>query len=125
MIDLPSSLTTVREDATMRHLRRALLTVAAMITAVLAVPAAQTAAAADLRFSAIDPHWADPGPFDVAVDVGLTATFYRPAELGDHGGKSPVIVWGNGTGATPAAYDGLLRHWASYGFIVAAANTPL
>ncbi|HEY8547022.1 MAG TPA: hypothetical protein VIL36_18310, partial [Acidimicrobiales bacterium] len=32
-------------------------------------------------------------------------------------------LWGNGTFAWPAIYDGLLRHWASHGFIVTAANT--
>jgi hypothetical protein len=39
-------------------------------------------------------------------------------------GPHPVTLWGNGTGSSPAVYDGLLRHWASYGFIVAAADTP-
>jgi hypothetical protein len=34
-----------------------------------------------------------------------------------------VILWGNGTFTTPSIYDGLLRHLASHGFIVAAANT--
>jgi pimeloyl-ACP methyl ester carboxylesterase len=33
-------------------------------------------------------------------------------------------VWGNGTGAVPAVYAPLLRHFASYGFVVAAADTP-
>ena len=31
---------------------------------------------------------------------------------------------GNGTGTTPRVYDGLLRHLASHGFVVMAANTP-
>lgn len=30
----------------------------------------------------------------------------------------PIIVWGNGTGALPSNYDGLLTHLASWGFVV-------
>lgn len=51
---------------------------------------------------------------------GTSCTVYRPAQLsGDH----PVILWGNGTGASPSSYGTLLRHWASWGFVVVAANT--
>ncbi|WP_246076366.1 acetylxylan esterase [Amycolatopsis cihanbeyliensis] len=94
------------------------------VAMVLVVPPAQGVGAADSAVVSVAEHWADPGPSEVVVEVGLAHTFYRPAGLAEQGGKHPVIVWGNGTGATPVAYDGLLRHWASYGFIVAAANTP-
>ncbi|MFT3926653.1 MAG: hypothetical protein QM778_29180 [Myxococcales bacterium] len=50
-------------------------------------------------------------------------TIYRPSTLGEMGRRHPVILWGNGTGTTPVVYDGVLRHWASHGFIAAAANT--
>lgn len=51
---------------------------------------------------------------------GRSCTVYRPRNLeGGHG----VILWGNGTGASPRTYSGLLRHWASWGFVVVAANT--
>src|SRR5690606_7389899 len=30
---------------------------------------------------------------------------------------------GNGTGTAPSGYSALLNHWASHGFVVAAANT--
>jgi hypothetical protein len=53
--------------------------------------------------------------------LGASHTIYRPSSLTT---QHPVIIWGNGTGASPAVYDGLLRHWATQGFIVAAANTP-
>jgi hypothetical protein len=43
--------------------------------------------------------------------------------LGQDGVTYPVILWGNGTGAAPVNYQGLLNHLASYGFIVSAANT--
>lgn len=51
-------------------------------------------------------------------------TFYYPASMGQAGERHPVVIWGNGTGAVPGIYSSLLRHWASHGFIVAAANTP-
>jgi hypothetical protein len=70
-------------------------------------------------------RWADTGPFTVtSYQSGTGHTIYRPAQLGALGCTShPVIIWGNGTGTTPSTYDGLLRHWASHGFVVAAANT--
>lgn len=51
---------------------------------------------------------------------GRSCTVYRPRNLeGGHG----VILWGNGTGASPRTYSALLSHWASWGFVVVAANT--
>ena len=52
--------------------------------------------------------------------AGSSCTLYRPSNLD---GNHPVILWGNGTGASPSSYRGLLRHWASWGFVVLAANT--
>lgn len=47
-------------------------------------------------------------------------TLYRPTTLvANH----PIVTWGNGTYATPVAYDGLLRHFASHGFVVIASNS--
>jgi pimeloyl-ACP methyl ester carboxylesterase len=66
--------------------------------------------------------WAQPGPYAVGVEVTVTHTLYYPTDLGRGGAKHPVVVWGNGTFAFPAVYGGLLRHWASHGFVVAAAN---
>jgi len=54
---------------------------------------------------------------------GFTCTIYRPRTLGEDDRKHPVIVWGNGTLNTPSSYDALFEHFASHGFIVAAANT--
>ena len=46
-----------------------------------------------------------------------------PSDIGDTGLDHPVIIWGNGTGSSPTTYSGLLNHWASHGFVVAAAET--
>ena len=86
----------------------------ALLTVLLVIPQPAQAETAS---------WDQPGPFAVvteALDAGHTV--FRPADLG--GGKHPVIVWGNGTGAVPAVYAPLLRHLASHGFVVAAADTP-
>ncbi|HEY7772763.1 MAG TPA: hypothetical protein VIC26_06265 [Marinagarivorans sp.] len=52
--------------------------------------------------------------------AGSSCTLYRPTSLD---GDNPVVLWGNGTGARPSTYSGLLRHWASWGMVVLAANT--
>jgi hypothetical protein len=75
-------------------------------------------------FPSVDRKWADRGPFEVAeMQSGRSHTLYYPTELGRAGLRHPIILWGNGSGTTPSMYAGLLRHWASHGFIVAAANT--
>ncbi|MBL4683992.1 MAG: hypothetical protein JKY37_05340 [Nannocystaceae bacterium] len=64
------------------------------------------------------------GPFAVTQEAaGSDCTVFRPSTLGDNGLAHPVILWGNGTTASPGIYAGVLSHWASQGFIVAAANT--
>ena len=50
-------------------------------------------------------------------------TIFRPEVLGEEGRLHPVIIWGNGTFGSPPVYQGALSHWASHGFVVAAANT--
>ncbi|MEH6566357.1 MAG: alpha/beta hydrolase [Halopseudomonas sp.] len=55
--------------------------------------------------------------------AGFSCTVYRPSTLGANNRKHPIIVWGNGTGASPSTYRSLLDHWASHGFVVVAANT--
>src|SRR5688500_20303758 len=64
------------------------------------------------------------GPFSTVVETPAFSgcTIHRPSTLGQNGVTHPVILWGNGTGATPSTYSALLSHWASHGFIVAAAT---
>lgn len=54
---------------------------------------------------------------------GPNCRIFRPRTLGQNGVRHPIILWGNGTGASPTTYSGLLTHWASHGFVVAAAET--
>ena len=68
--------------------------------------------------------FAAPGPFTTtSAAEGPACTIFRPEPLGEGGLKHPIIIWGNGTGANPQVYAGVLTHWASHGFIIAAANT--
>ena len=48
------------------------------------------------------------------VDVYMPQTSYQRA--------APIVVWGNGTWATPDKYDYFLRHLASWGFVVVATR---
>jgi len=65
-----------------------------------------------------------PGPYTVVERPGgPSCTLFHPEDLGADGLDHPVILWGNGTYTTPIIYRGVLTHWASHGFIVAAANT--
>ncbi|GAA2583954.1 hypothetical protein GCM10010411_15840 [Actinomadura fulvescens] len=72
----------------------------------------------------VNGQWDKPGPFQVATKGEADTTLYYPRDIATSEYRHPVIIWGNGTFAFPLIYDGLLRHWASHGFVVAAANTP-
>ncbi|WP_410402940.1 alpha/beta hydrolase family protein [Halopseudomonas pelagia] len=68
--------------------------------------------------------FSDDGPFaTTSGNEGPSCRIYRPRTLGDNGLRHPIIIWGNGTGSSPTTYSGLLDHWASHGFVVAAART--
>lgn len=61
------------------------------------------------------------GPYSTTSHSGgFSCTIYRPSNLDSN---HPVILWGNGTGGSPGTYGSGLEHWASWGFVVAAANT--
>ncbi len=61
----------------------------------------------------------------VGVDGGTPPQFtlFRPKDMTQGGLCHPVITWGNGTGATPNMYSGLLNTVASHGFVVIASNS--
>lgn len=69
------------------------------------------------------------GPFTVDTNNSTGPnneySLYRPADLGQGGIVHPIITWGNGTGAQPAVYNGLLRHLASQGFVVIASHSTM
>jgi Chlorophyllase enzyme len=102
---------------------RLLLTVAMATVAVLGVTPAPAGAQTN-GCPSVGSNFAGTGPFAVTVQAESANTYYSPTQLGSNGcTRHPVILWGNGTSVTPTVYDALLRHFASHGFIVAAANT--
>ncbi|GAB4012439.1 poly(ethylene terephthalate) hydrolase family protein [Nocardioides ultimimeridianus] len=109
----------------LRVLAGALLALLTTLTTLTHLPAATATAATADGCPGVNGDYAGPGPFGVTTEAGDSAhTVYRPTNLGRQGCTShPVIIWGNGTYATPSVYAGLLKHLASEGFIVVAANT--
>jgi predicted dienelactone hydrolase len=103
------------------HLRRNWLFTAAAVIALVSVG---RDAGAGGTFPPVS-SFSNAGPFATTIDrpFSVACTIHRPTTLGVNGVTHPVILWGNGTGATPSDYADLLRHLASHGFIVAAANT--
>ncbi|POM27066.1 Alpha/beta hydrolase family protein [Actinomadura rubteroloni] len=94
-----------------------------LLTALAAALALLVPSTAPARAAAPGGSWDKPGPYRVTSKTQGDTTLYYPADIAASADKHPVIVWGNGTFAWPQVYDGLLRHWASQGFVVAAANT--
>jgi|HubBroStandDraft_6_1064221.scaffolds.fasta_scaffold116545_1 hypothetical protein len=58
-----------------------------------------------------------------ADNTSVACTIFQPTVLGSGGCLNPVIIWGNGTFNTPSNYTELFNHFATHGFIVAAADT--
>lgn len=95
-----------------------LVSPAATRASVAPAPAPAVAVAASPR------TWEVPGPYAVTVTPrGSTHTIYHPTNLGAGGVQHPILIWGNGTGASVAEYEFALKHLASWGFVIAAANT--
>jgi len=73
-----------------------------------------------------------PGPWQVEYrqaaaccdSAGFAFDLWLPYRAGGGTVKHAVLSWGNGTAAAPEQYDHLLRHWASWGFIVVATRQP-
>jgi dienelactone hydrolase len=66
------------------------------------------------------------GPEKTVTEAGgETCTIFRPATLAqaDYRQRRPIVIWGNGTTLRPENYAPMLTNLASWGFVVAAANT--
>jgi hypothetical protein len=71
----------------------------------------------------IEEKYAARGSWQTTVTSIEGYDIYHPVDLGRNGFKHPIVTWGNGTGATPDDYSGLLTHMASHGFIVIASRS--
>ncbi|WP_406629795.1 acetylxylan esterase [Amycolatopsis sp. WGS_07] len=103
--------------------RRSLLaTTTAAVAVALAPRAAVALPAAPSGATARD--YEKDGPHQPVKAAGDGAhTLYHPAGLASSTAKHPVLIWGNGTGATVEQYELLFAHLATWGYLVAAANT--
>src|ERR1700761_7063319 len=65
--------------------------------------------------------FASPGPYatttETVTDSAGTVIYdvFRPSDYAALGFTSPIVTWGNGTGASPAKVSDFLSHLASYG----------
>lgn len=100
---------------------RALVLMVVLAVAVVVVPSPAVAQTATIP--SVGANFGGTGPYGVATTAEGAHTFFHPENPGAGGVRHPVILWGNGTGASVSTYAGLLRHFASHGFVVAAANT--
>ena len=70
------------------------------------------------------------GPWAVTVSVGSQCCdsaghkfdLYYPTNLGQGGSQHPILTWGNGTNSLSTNYTYFLKHMASWGFVVIAAQ---
>jgi hypothetical protein len=60
--------------------------------------------------------------FGCCDSLGNSFDVYYPTNLGAGGFVHPIITWGNGTNGSAAAVDYLLRHFASWGFVIVATE---
>ena len=89
----------------------------AVFVASLGAAGAVTASTAPVSatFAAVGPFATTTGTI---TEGAATYDVFRPADYEGIGFKSPIVTWGNGTGAVPTDYTTLLSHFASYGFTV-------
>lgn len=60
---------------------------------------------------------------DTSYQLWFPSVLGQRETLGQRGFRHPIVVWGNGNGSTPDGYAGLLQHFASWGFVVAAPTS--
>jgi pimeloyl-ACP methyl ester carboxylesterase len=66
------------------------------------------------------------GPYSTTVTSVATTSgeflVFHPSQFQALGFASPIVTWGNGSGATPETYSAFLNHLASWGFSVIAST---
>jgi len=103
------------------------LALALFSVAAWCVAGVPTSAGADAGQSPIEAAFSAPGPFATTtgtVTEGSTVVYdlYYPSNYRTMKFKSPIVTWGNGTGAATDQYSSLLLQFASYGFTVIAST---
>ncbi|NRH35168.1 alpha/beta hydrolase [Rhodococcus sp. MS13] len=90
------------------------------------VPAAPEAATTEsIASESISDLYAAQGAHEVAANSVPGYQLFYPADLSADGKRHPVITFGNGSYATFEEYEALLRHFASWGFVVVVADSSV
>ena len=71
----------------------------------------------------IEIQYAARGPLETSHASIPGYELYYPTVMLE--GVHPIVTWGNGTFAIPIVYQGLLDHFASYGFVVIASTSTM
>ncbi|HUC04254.1 MAG TPA: hypothetical protein VL961_02580 [Acidimicrobiales bacterium] len=105
--------------------RRARVLLAVALTAALTVAFQSPSSATSAQ--PVQAFYTPSGPYPtttgtVTVDGTVAYDLFYPAHYDGLHFLSPVVTWGNGTGAGPDDYTTLLTHFASYGFTVIAST---
>jgi len=104
--------------------------VAAALAAAALMAALTGAARQPAPLYPVQAAFASPGPYATTTGTVADATgtviydVFRPSDYSALGFESPIVTWGNGTGASPAKVSVFLSHLASYGFTVIASTLP-
>jgi pimeloyl-ACP methyl ester carboxylesterase len=105
---------------TTAHLAR----VATAMIAGLATVVGAHGAPAGAATPTIEQGYAAAGPWAVdTLTVDSRYVVVHPADLGAGGARHPIVTWGNGSNAGPDRYTGVMRHLASWGFVVIASTS--
>lgn len=75
----------------------------------------------------VEAQYAAAGPYATTTGsltdaAGRTFTTFSPSNYAALGFASPIVTWGNGSGATTSQYTALLTHFAQWGFTVIAST---
>ena len=104
---------------------------AALMATLTGAAASQPAQASQLApIYPVQAAFASPGPYATTTGTVTDATgtviydVFRPSDYAALGFESPIVTWGNGTGASPAKVSDFLSQLASHGFTVIASTLP-
>ncbi len=104
--------------------------VAAALAAAALMASLTGAARQPVTLYPVQAAFASPGPYatttGTVTDRPGTVIYdvFRPSDYSALGFTSPIVTWGNGTGASPSKVSDFLSHLASYGFTVIASTLP-
>lgn len=113
-----------RPGATTHPVRSALAAGATVVTGAAVLGVAAHRRALRLPAGEVEQQYERPGAHEVVRSVlqdGTRPDVHVLAPVGGAVRAAPLVLWGNGSRATPAHYDGLLTHLASWGLVVAAS----